>query len=95
MASIRFLFVFLLLGAGLLRSADASYAVPASLKPDGIPALPGKIADQLAQYNESRPAALQDWNPTKREMLITTRFGDVPQVHRVQMAGGAREPGTF
>ena len=30
-----------------------------------------------------------------REMLIGTRFGDVPQVHWVSMPGGARRQMTF
>lgn len=34
-------------------------------------------------------------NPAKREMLISTRFGDVPQIHRVAMPGGARTQLTF
>jgi len=42
-----------------------------------------------------RSAAFLDWHPTKREMLISTRFGDVPQVHRVVAAGAARTQLTF
>ena len=31
-----------------------------------------------------RSASLADWNPTEREMLIATRFGDTPQLHLVK-----------
>ncbi len=31
----------------------------------------------------------------KREMLIGTRFADVPQIHRVKMPGGDRTQLTF
>jgi len=36
-----------------------------------------------------------DWHPTKREILIETRFADTPQIHRVAMPGGDRRQLTF
>src|SRR5205807_1662737 len=36
-----------------------------------------------------------DWHPRKMDMLITTRFGDTNQVHRLAMPGGARRQLTF
>ena len=42
-----------------------------------------------------RGANFADWNPVRREMLISTRFGDVPQLHLVKMPGGARQQLTF
>jgi len=36
-----------------------------------------------------------DWNPLRREMLISTRFGDTPQLHLVKSPGGARQQLTF
>src|ERR1700736_3063101 len=62
---------------------------------DGIPPIPAELVEQIGRYTEFRTAAIQDWHPTKTEMLITTRFGDVPQVHRVSMPGGARTQLTF
>ncbi|MBV9444097.1 MAG: S9 family peptidase, partial [Acidobacteriaceae bacterium] len=38
---------------------------------------------------------LLDWHPAKREILISTRFGDVAQLHAVGMPGGARQQLTF
>ena len=35
------------------------------------------------------------WHPTEREILVTTSFGAVPQLHRVRMPGGARTQITF
>jgi dipeptidyl aminopeptidase/acylaminoacyl peptidase len=49
----------------------------------------------VARYTEFRSAALADWHPTRREMLVTTRFGDTNQVHHVQFPGGARSQLTF
>src|SRR5258707_5763488 len=57
---------------------------------EGIPPVPTSIAQQADRYTQVRGAAFLDWNPTKREMLINTRFGDVPQVHRVAAPGADR-----
>ncbi|HJT81935.1 MAG TPA: S9 family peptidase [Chthoniobacterales bacterium] len=62
---------------------------------DGVPPIPIELVDQISRYTESRTALVQDWHPAKSEILIITRFGDVPQVHRVAMAGGARTQLTF
>jgi dipeptidyl aminopeptidase/acylaminoacyl peptidase len=78
-----------------LVGADRVLAPPAALKTDGVPPIPAELADELAQYNESRSATLADWHPTRREMLIHTRFGDTVQVHRVAFPGGARQQLTF
>jgi dipeptidyl aminopeptidase/acylaminoacyl peptidase len=76
-------------------------AQPAVLKPgdnlvvEAIPPVPASIAQKANQYGEFRSAGLQDWHPTKREMLIGTRFADVPQIHLVKMPGGDRTQLTF
>src|SRR6267142_664137 len=62
---------------------------------DGISPIPADLPEQVGRYTESRAAALQDWHPTRPEMLITTRFGDTNQIHRVLQPGGARTQLTF
>ncbi|HVH89437.1 MAG TPA: S9 family peptidase [Terriglobales bacterium] len=62
---------------------------------EGIPPIPASIAQQADRYTQVRSAAFLDWHPNQREMLIGTRFGDVPQVHRVLTPGGARTQLTF
>lgn len=62
---------------------------------ENIPPVPASIAEKANQYNEFRVANFGDWNPKRREMLITTRFADVPQVHLVRTPGGARTQLTF
>src|SRR5262245_6010838 len=74
---------------------------PAFIRPgdnlvvENIPQVPAVIAEKANQYGEFRAAGFSGWNPTRREMLITTRFADVPQVHLVKMPGGARTQLTF
>ena len=62
---------------------------------DGIPPIPGELPEQVGRYTESRAATVQDWHPTRAEMLITTRFGDTNQLHQVTQPGGARTQLTF
>jgi len=79
------------LAAACLFAAD----LPPNLHTEGVPAIPSALTEDLEHYSDIRAAALLDWHPTKREILITTRFGDVPQIHRVAMPGGARTQLTF
>ncbi|MEP6636060.1 MAG: hypothetical protein ABJB97_04985, partial [Acidobacteriota bacterium] len=57
---------------------------------EGIPAIPAAMAEEINRYTEFRYAALSNWHPTRREMLIGTRFGDTNQIHLVKFPGGAR-----
>ncbi|HEX7157954.1 MAG TPA: S9 family peptidase, partial [Edaphobacter sp.] len=90
------------LGAAISLSAHAQVAQQSEIvKPgenlvlENIPPIPAAIAEQTARYGESRAATLWSWHPVKREMLIGTRFADVPQVHWVKEPGGARTQMTF
>jgi dipeptidyl aminopeptidase/acylaminoacyl peptidase len=74
---------------------------PAAIKPgdnlvaDGLPEIPAEIAEAVGRYTEFRSASLASWHPTKREMLISTRFGDTSQLHEVRFPLGARRQLTF
>ncbi|HKE31875.1 MAG TPA: prolyl oligopeptidase family serine peptidase [Candidatus Angelobacter sp.] len=77
-------------------SAPASVIRPGdNLVVENIPSIPAAVADKANQYGEFRSASLLDWDPVRREMLISTRFADVPQIHLVKMPGGARTQLTF
>jgi dipeptidyl aminopeptidase/acylaminoacyl peptidase len=62
---------------------------------ENIPPIPTKTAQGTLRYGEYRASTLFGWHPTRREMLIGTRFGDTVQVHAVSMPGGARRQLTF
>ncbi len=89
------------LAAPARPQAAAAPAKPAILKPgdnlvtDGLPDIPAEIAEAVGRYTEFRSASFAGWHPVKREMLISTRFGDTPQVHEVKVPGGARRQLTF
>src|SRR5262245_17391240 len=69
--------------------------VPDSLVAENIPPIPDTLKADAGRYLEFRSAAFQGWHPTRREMLITTRFADTMQLHQVRMPGGERRQLTF
>ncbi len=69
--------------------------VPENLVVEGVPAIPAELRRDVARYLEFRAATFQGWHPIRREMLITTRFADTPQLHLVKTPGGARKQLTF
>ena len=66
-----------------------------NLVADGIPSIPASLAEEVRRYTESRAAQLADWHPARRELLISTRFGNTAQIHHVKVPGGARTQLTF
>ncbi len=62
---------------------------------EGIPKIPAALADTVGRYSEFRAAFFASWHPTKRELLIQTRFADTVQVHQVKLPGGACTQLTF
>ena len=66
-----------------------------NLVTDGIPRIPTELAESVGRYTNFRTAVLADWHPTRREVLIGTRFGETVQLHLVKFPGGARTQLTF
>jgi dipeptidyl aminopeptidase/acylaminoacyl peptidase len=83
----------ILMVTGVLGTAIAQ--IPETIVLDGVPPIPDIVKQQAAPYLESRAASFQDWHPTRREMLIATRFADTAQLHHVKTPGGARRQLTF
>src|SRR5436190_17154230 len=74
---------------------EKTIAPPPSLTVEGIPPIPQSIADGLARYAQFRQAQMQAWHPTKRQILITTALGPVPQLHLVDGPGRDRRQLTW
>ena len=66
-----------------------------NLMVEGIPKIPASLAEAVGRYTEFRAASLSSWHPTRREMLIATRFGDTQQVHLVKFPGGRAPSSPF
>ncbi len=69
--------------------------IPAAITADGVPAIPMALANTVRPYLENRSAGFQGWDPVGRGMLITTRFGNAAQLHKVAIPGGARTQISF
>ena len=105
----RIAFIHPMLAASLLaafsgaaaRAADFAPHVPTpvhqergNLILEGIPAPDPALAERLEHYLHARDATFLDWLPDGG-MLISTRFGDVDEIHRLAAPLGVREQLTF
>jgi len=85
---------------GLILTSLPSFAADTIFPPDSIvtqnvPPVPASVAESVGRYTEFRAASFSSWHPTRREMLIRTRFADTNQLHLVTMPLGARSQQTF
>ncbi|WP_309628615.1 prolyl oligopeptidase family serine peptidase [Brevundimonas sp.] len=60
----------------------------------GIPEIPDALRTDLQRYRNARSAGFQDWMEDG-SMLISTRFGETAQLHRVAAPGADRTQITF
>jgi Tol biopolymer transport system component len=78
------------------QSANNIEIVPGdNLVVEGIPKIPVSLAEMDGRYTRSRWATLSSWHPTRREMLISTQFGETAQLHYLKFPRGARTQLTF
>ena len=93
--TIRLLGLVLITALALVGQSSGVVTPGDNLVVEGIPPIPVAVAETVARYTDYRTASLQSWHPTRREILINTRFGDTHQIHQVKMPGGARTQLTF
>ncbi len=93
--------LILILAALLSPSLTYADAMTSRVVNDGnliledIPEIPAAITADLNRYQNVRSAGFVDWTKNGNSMYVRTRFGDVSQLHRVAMPGGARRQLTF
>ena len=68
---------------------------PAALTAEQMPPIPLEMAERARPYLEARGAGFAGWDPNARAVLISTRFANVPQLHRVEAPMGARTQISF
>ena len=91
----RLIVLHVFISLQLQSQQTTSLSVPDNLVTDNIPPIPISVVESVGRYTEFRSASFAAWFPDRHEMLIITRFGDVPQVHHVKFPGGARTQMTF
>jgi len=95
---LRLLSVFV---SAILTAATASSEIETRVLNDGnlilegIPEIDSEIVESLNRYQNVRSAPFAEWTVDGKGIFITTRFGDVSQIHLVDHAGGARKQLTF
>jgi dipeptidyl aminopeptidase/acylaminoacyl peptidase len=62
---------------------------------ENIPAIPKEITESLLRYQNTRSANLAGISPSSGQVLISTRFGETPQLHGLRIPMGARHQLTF
>lgn len=91
----RFAMILLAASAVFALPALADVDKPAAIVADGIPPIPDELAVATRPYMEYRTAGFLGWNPRTRGIAVSTRFGDVSQVHEVAAPGAIRRQVTF
>ena len=74
---------------------EPAIAPSGNLVTEGVPHIPAALAASVDRYTQFRQARFTSWHPSRREMIIATRFGDTNQAHQVKFPGGARTQLTF
>jgi len=62
---------------------------------EDIPEIPEDVFVDLFRYQNVRAAAFRAWSPDGQSVFVSTGFGDVDSIHRVDKPMGARRQLTF
>ena len=62
---------------------------------EDVQTITAAIVDSLNRYQNVRSAGFTGWSADGKSMHVTTRFGDLSQIHRVYMPGCARTQFSF
>lgn len=84
-----------LMGCAQAPEKPDAAPVQGKLLEDGLPPRVEAIRQQLRPYQNTRPALLQGWMPRDAGVLISLRFGEVPQLAKVTQGEGMRTQLTF
>ena len=90
-----------LVAVGITWSAVAPAAVETrtlnngNLVLENVPPVPDQVAADLNRHQSVRSASVLGWTEEGDSLYVSTRFGEVNQIHRVDRPGGARQQLTF
>lgn len=82
-----------LLGAlaahGAWAEADRRELNDGMLVLEDVPEIPRDIVEQLIRFRNMRSARFLQWDAPGDGIYVSTRFGEVSQIHGVYMPGGS------
>lgn len=76
-------------------AGPALVAVPPAVVLDHAPVPTMELRETLSPYLNTRQASVKDWTPDGAGLIVSTRFGNTSQLHRVDASMGARRQITF
>ena len=82
------------LGLGGMAQAEVERVVVGNLEMENIPEIPAEVRERLRTYQNVRGAGFQGFLPDGG-ILISTRFAETSQIHRVDAPLGTRSQLTF
>jgi len=85
----------LLLPFGAAAEVERRSVHDGNLILEDIPIIPCEIIGGLNRYQNVRSAGFRAWAADGKSLYVSTGFGDVASIHRVDMALGARSQITF
>ncbi len=92
----KYFFTFCFLGViSALSSQESRTENNGNLILEDIPAIPNSIKEDLSKFQNVRSAAFRDFNNQNEGLFISTRFGNVSQLHLVKSPGAARNQITY
>lgn len=83
-----------LLVSALFCAATLCAEVLPNLVVEGVPPIPQALQSEVSRYLNLGGASFRGWHGSRREMLITTRTGNVIHLHRIADPQGTRTPLT-
>lgn len=89
------LLAVLLLPLAVFADVERRAVHDGSLVMEDIPEIPVEVVIDLLRYQNIRAAGFRGWTLDGSGIYVSTGFGDVDSLHRVDMPGGARHQITF
>ena len=78
---------FIACSQNALADVARSEANSGNLVMEDIPAIPQSVVANLNRYQNVRSAGFKAWTEDGEGIFVTTRFGDVSQIHHVGHSG--------
>ena len=85
----------IVVGVAIAKDITRLVANDGQLVMEDVPEIPADIVEDLNRFQNVRSANFRVWTQDGTGVIVSTRFGDVNQLHRVDMPGGARQQITF